>query len=228
RRGPMELFTKLFGSLLVLVYHCFDRIVIHGYLSALTRPEPVVYFFRQVVGVEAVDKEVLSRRTGEYQDWVEAFARNHHTPIEWAEKGVRKDDYVQRWLRSMARGRRHGAPHPRRAPQPLHPLLLLHSRRDLGAHRHARSLFLSVPNHLLSQRPLVHRAGAQSSRHRLSQARQRVRGGCRSGCPAGRSRPAESRAHPRTPRLLDAAAGAEVLHQRAQPAEAAPLPLPPH
>ena len=27
----MELFTKLFGNLLVLVYHCFDRIVIHGY-----------------------------------------------------------------------------------------------------------------------------------------------------------------------------------------------------
>jgi len=29
----MELFAKLFGSLLVFVYHCFDRIVIHGYLS---------------------------------------------------------------------------------------------------------------------------------------------------------------------------------------------------
>ena len=29
----METFTKLFGSLLVFVYHCFDRIVIHGYLS---------------------------------------------------------------------------------------------------------------------------------------------------------------------------------------------------
>jgi hypothetical protein len=29
----METFNKLFGSLLALVYHCFDRIVIHGYLS---------------------------------------------------------------------------------------------------------------------------------------------------------------------------------------------------
>jgi len=27
---PMDLFTKLFGDLLVVVYHCFDRIVIHG------------------------------------------------------------------------------------------------------------------------------------------------------------------------------------------------------
>ena len=29
----MELFTKLFGDLLLFVYDCFDRIVIHGYLS---------------------------------------------------------------------------------------------------------------------------------------------------------------------------------------------------
>jgi hypothetical protein len=41
-----------------------------------------------------VSKEILSRRTADYQNWVEAFARNHHTPIEWAEKGVRKEDYV--------------------------------------------------------------------------------------------------------------------------------------
>jgi hypothetical protein len=38
----METFTKLFGSLLVFVYHCFDRIVINGYLSGLSRPEQVV------------------------------------------------------------------------------------------------------------------------------------------------------------------------------------------
>ena len=44
----METFTKLFGSLLVFVYHCFDRIVIHGYLSGLSRPEQVVYFFHQL------------------------------------------------------------------------------------------------------------------------------------------------------------------------------------
>ena len=42
----MELFAKLFDSLLVFVYHCFDRIVIHGYLSGLSRPEQVVHFVR--------------------------------------------------------------------------------------------------------------------------------------------------------------------------------------
>ena len=38
----MELFEKLFGQLLLFVYHCFDRIVINGYLSGLSRPEPSI------------------------------------------------------------------------------------------------------------------------------------------------------------------------------------------
>jgi len=97
----MELFAKLFGSLLVFVYHCFDRIVMHGYLSGLSRPEQVVHFFRQVLGVPVVSKEALSQRTNDYQNWVAAFARNHKLPIEWAEKGVRKEDHVLPWLRRM-------------------------------------------------------------------------------------------------------------------------------
>jgi hypothetical protein len=46
----MDLFTQLFGGMLAFVYHCFDRIVIYGYLSGLSRPERVVNFFRQVAG----------------------------------------------------------------------------------------------------------------------------------------------------------------------------------
>jgi hypothetical protein len=104
----MDLFTRLFGDLLVFVYHCFDRIVIHGYLSGLSRPEQVVHFFRRIVGVTTVSKEVLSNRTADYQKWVEAFARNHRLPIEWAEKGVRKEDHVLPWLRRMTRAERYG------------------------------------------------------------------------------------------------------------------------
>jgi hypothetical protein len=104
----METFTKLFGSLLVFVYHCFDRIVIRGYLSGLSRPEQVVYFFRQVVGVPVVDKTILSQRTGDYQQWVEAYARNHKFPIEWAERGVRKEDYVLPHLRRMVKKNAYG------------------------------------------------------------------------------------------------------------------------
>jgi hypothetical protein len=90
----METFTKLFGSLLIFVYHCFDRIVINGYLNGLSRPEQVVYFVREVLGIPVVSKEVLGQRTNEYRNWVEAYARNHGIAIEWAGKGVRKEKYV--------------------------------------------------------------------------------------------------------------------------------------
>jgi hypothetical protein len=104
----VETFTRLFGSLLLFVYHCFDRVVINGYLSGLSRPGQVAYFFHNVVGEPVIGKEVLSRRTNEYQAWVEAFARNHGTAIEWAEPKVRKEDYVRPALRRMERAGQHG------------------------------------------------------------------------------------------------------------------------
>jgi hypothetical protein len=57
----METFRKLFGSLLLFVYHCFDRIVIQGYLPLLTRPEHIVHFFRDVHEVYPITKEALPK-----------------------------------------------------------------------------------------------------------------------------------------------------------------------
>jgi hypothetical protein len=101
----MDAFAQLFGNLLAFVYHCFDRIVINGYLNGLSRPEQVVHFVREVLGIPVVSKEVLSQRTNDYQTWVEAYARNHKIPIEWAGKGVRKEDYVLPALRRMDQGK---------------------------------------------------------------------------------------------------------------------------
>ncbi len=99
----MEVFSRLFGSLLAFVYHCFDRLVIQGYLPLLCRPEHLVHFYRDVLGIEPITKELLRKRTQEYQQWVEAYARNHKIPIEWAPKGVRKEDYMRPHGESMKR-----------------------------------------------------------------------------------------------------------------------------
>ncbi len=104
----METFAKLFGSLLVFVYHCFDRIVINGYLNGLSRPEQVVYFVREVLGIAVVSKEVFSQRTNDYRNWVEAYARNQKIPMEWAGKGVRKEDYVLPALQRMEKKNAYG------------------------------------------------------------------------------------------------------------------------
>jgi hypothetical protein len=55
----------------------------------------VVYFFRHVLGIKAITKEALTKRTTDYQNWVKSYARNHGIPLEWAEKGVRKEDHVR-------------------------------------------------------------------------------------------------------------------------------------
>jgi hypothetical protein len=109
----METFAKLFGSLLAFVYHCFDRIVIQGYLPLLTRPEHIVHFFRDVHGLYPITKQALAKRTDEYQRWVEAFARNHRIPIQWPDEkmkkqGIKKEDYVRPWGLSMERRQRFG------------------------------------------------------------------------------------------------------------------------
>jgi len=104
----METFNKLFGSLLALVYHCFDRIVILGHLPLLTRPENIVHFFRDIHQVETISQEVLRKRTADYHRWVEAFAKHRKIPLEWAEKGVRKEDYVHPHLQRMQRRHQFG------------------------------------------------------------------------------------------------------------------------
>ena len=104
----METFAKLFGSLVVFVYHCFDRMVILGHMPLLTRPEHLVHFFRDLHGTWPITKEALRQRTNEYHRWVDAFARNHDIPVEWAQKGVRKEDYVRPALRRMERQQRFG------------------------------------------------------------------------------------------------------------------------
>ena len=104
----MKTFCKLFGNLLVWVYHCFDRIVIQGYLPLLTRPEHIVHFFRDVHGVYPITKEVLRKRTDEYQRWVEAFARNHRIPLQWPDPNMKKEDYVRPYCLSMERRQRFG------------------------------------------------------------------------------------------------------------------------
>jgi hypothetical protein len=110
----MDTFSKLFGSLLALVYHCFDRIVIQGYLPLLTREEHIVHFFRDVHAIYPITKDALRTRTKENQQWVEAFARNHRIPIEWADdkalkaKGLKREDYVRPYCTSMERRQRFG------------------------------------------------------------------------------------------------------------------------
>ncbi len=104
----MEIFAKLFERFLVFVYHCFDRIVIQGYLPLLSRSAHIIYFFRDVLGQYPITPQVLAKRTPEYRRWVEGYARNHNIPIQRPKKGVSKEDFVRPYLAGMERRKQYG------------------------------------------------------------------------------------------------------------------------
>jgi hypothetical protein len=99
----METFIQRFGSVLQFSYCCFDRIVINGYLPMFQNEANPAYFFRTVCGVERISQEILRARTRDYQAWVEGYALNHGIPIQWAETGVRKQDFMKPYRDRFAR-----------------------------------------------------------------------------------------------------------------------------
>jgi len=104
----METFAKLFERFLVFVYHCFDRIVIQGYLPLLSRSEHIVYFFRDVQGIYPITAQALAKRTPAYRAWVEGYARNHRIPMRSPEKDESKEEFARRHLQRMERQNQHG------------------------------------------------------------------------------------------------------------------------
>ena len=156
----MEIFAKLFGSLLALVYHCFDRIVIFGPLALLTRPENIVHFFCDIHQVKTISKEVLRQRTDDLPPLGGSLRpqtsdppgvgrqRSPHgglRPSPPATPGappsvgslLHPEEHGTGTLlplrRSQVPGRRSPLPHPRPAAFPLHPTISAISRRGTSA-----------------------------------------------------------------------------------------------
>ena len=188
-----------------------------------------------------VSKEVLSQRTNDYRNWVEAYARNHKIPIEWAEKGVRKEDYVLPALRrmekknaygvyfifkSMEQGRTFRISVPKYPTQDPNYRILAHQRSRFTHY------YFYIRDEVLG--PIIVRVatffpfhatywlnGHSFMEQELKRAgigfrkrRQCLSGGGRCGrlqAAADRLSPAD---HPQTTRLLDPHPGAEVLQRR--------------
>ena len=90
----MDRFLQLFGRFVEFSYAVWDRIVLRGYYERLQRPENIVYFFRDVIGVPCITPKVLAERTERYRKWVVGYASKRGIAIVGAPKGVRKDEFV--------------------------------------------------------------------------------------------------------------------------------------
>ena len=98
----MERLLELLGPAVQFVYTCWDRIVLNGYLERLQRPENLVYFFHDIVGVACIEPAVLELRTKMYKAWVRRITDEWGIPVLAAPpKGVRKEDFVQPFYRRL-------------------------------------------------------------------------------------------------------------------------------
>ena len=98
----MERLLVLLGTAGQFVYTCWDRIVLNGYIDRLQRPENLVYFFQEVVGIDCIEPSVLAQRTNAYRAWVQRVTDEQGIPVLPAPpKGVRKEDFVQPFYRRL-------------------------------------------------------------------------------------------------------------------------------
>ena len=101
----MERLSAVLGQAVQFVYTCWDRIVLNGYLERLQRPEYLVHFFHDVVGIPCIEPSVLEQRTNAYKAWVRQFTDERGIPVLQAPpKGVRKEDFVQPYYRRLRSG----------------------------------------------------------------------------------------------------------------------------
>lgn len=91
----MDRLSELFGARVQFRYTCLDRIVLHGYLMGLQRPEQVVHFFREVVGTRCIEPAVLAGRTEAYRRWVEQYTAGQAIPVVVPPAGARKEQVVR-------------------------------------------------------------------------------------------------------------------------------------
>lgn len=93
--------SHLFGDQISLAYGCLDRVVLRGYYPALQREDTIVHLLRDVTGAAVVDSGALASRTARYRAWLDDYVRDHHIERLAAEKGVRKEDFVQPYYRTL-------------------------------------------------------------------------------------------------------------------------------
>jgi hypothetical protein len=104
----MDRLSELLGKSVQFVYTCWDRIVLNGYIERLQRPENLVHFFHDVVGIACIEPAVLEQRTNAYKTWVRRITDEWGIPVVAAPppppRGERKEDFVQPFYRRLKGG----------------------------------------------------------------------------------------------------------------------------
>src|SRR5215471_4293641 len=97
----MERLSAVLGQAVQFVYTCWDRIVLSGYIERLQRPENLIYFFHEIVGIDAIEPAVLEQRSNAYKASVRRITQERGIPVLGAPSGVRKEALVEPYYRRL-------------------------------------------------------------------------------------------------------------------------------
>jgi hypothetical protein len=97
----MDRLLELLGQAVQFAYTCWDRIVLSGYIERLQRPENLIWFFHDAVGIDAIEPAVLEQRTSAYKNWVKRTTEERGIPLLVAPRGVRKEELVEPYYRRL-------------------------------------------------------------------------------------------------------------------------------
>jgi len=100
----MDRFSAVLGQVVQFAYTCWDRVVLSGYLERLQRPENLIWFFHDVVGIDCIEPAVLQQRTTAYKAWVRRITEEQGIPLLAAPHGVRKEELVEPYYRRLKTG----------------------------------------------------------------------------------------------------------------------------
>ena len=98
---PVDQLSVVLGQAVQFVYTCWDRIVLNGYLERLQRPEYLVHFFHDVLGIACIEPAVLEQRTNAYKAWVRRITDEQGIPVLSATRGTRKEELVAPYYRRL-------------------------------------------------------------------------------------------------------------------------------
>ena len=65
-----------------------------GYIERLQRPENLIHFFHDIVGIDCIEPAVLEQRTNAYKTWVRRITEEQGIPVMAAPHGVKKEELV--------------------------------------------------------------------------------------------------------------------------------------
>lgn len=85
-------------------YSCFDRILLNAVIQPLQRPPVIVGFLDKYRKVPSITRQYFREVSAEYNGFVERLASRYEIPLVYPPKGVRREEWVDRYFHRLGNG----------------------------------------------------------------------------------------------------------------------------